>query len=233
MDNGVAAQAEHSPRGHVGGSPRVLRVITPLLGVSLLCSAWLLSTRALHRWVLDVVGEAVFVLYLLLVVPVFAGVLLWSVVYAVRGLTTGRHLVALPLLINLLALGLFLCVPVSRPLDDLDFQVHRAAREDVVRRIESGELWSGMPGKSVAFLPPEYSRSVSDGGGQRSVTVYREDGVLHVLFYIHPSQRGLVGEHSAFLYRADGQASSLSNPYLWNPFSSERLDERWHRLVFR
>ncbi|MHB0871669.1 MAG: hypothetical protein ACYC5J_19750, partial [Chloroflexota bacterium] len=49
----------------------------------------------------------------------------------------------------------------------------------------------------------------------------------------YSGQRGLVGERSAFLHRADGQTPSLSDPHLWDPVSSERLGERWHRLVSR
>ncbi len=232
MDIDLAMHEEHTSRAHAVADRRTPPWLSPLLVVSLLCGAWLLSTRTLHRWVLDVAGEGTFVLYLLLVLPVFAGVLLWSIIHAVRGLDSWRRLAVLPLLANILALALFLFAPVGRPLDDLDFQIHRAAREDVVERIQAGELWNGQPGNSVAFLPPEYPHSVS-ASGQRSVTVYRQDGVLHVLFYLHPGLRGLEGEHAAFLYRADGQPPFLSNPHLWNAISSERLDEHWYRVLYK
>ena len=203
--------------------------LIPLL-ISLLASAWLLSTRTLHRWVLDLAGEAGYVLFLLLAMPVFAAVLLWSVVYVIRSRTGQRRRAVPPLLVNLLALVAFFAVPL-RPLDLLDFRLNQAARTAVVRRIEAGELWNGSPSVQVAFLPRQYPRSISDGAGQRSVQVFRADGALHVVFFPHPGLRS--DERSAFLYRADGRPPSLPDRYLPNAVAVEPLAERWWRVVSR
>lgn len=204
--------------------------LKPML-VSALASFWLLSTRILPRIVENFAGEIGYLLFLGLAIPVFVAVFLKSVVGLAHSLITRNHrlLAILPLLINVLALALFYFAPISRPLDDLDFVLHRAAREEVVSRVESGELWDGSPHVSVAFLPREYLTSVSGGSGQRSLVVYREENALHVVFFL---RSGFHNEHSAFLYRSDRRSPSLSSRYLHDAVSSERLDDRWHRVTF-
>ena len=135
----------------------------------------------------------------------------------------------LPLLVNLATLALILFTPLDEALDRRNFQTHYEERVEVVRRIESGELWSGEPLIQLVALPVEYPRTVSNGTGQRSITVYRDEGALHVVFY---PQGGLLGERSAFPYRSDGNLPSLPNRVLPDAIRSEPLGDRWHRVVF-
>ena len=199
----------------------------PFLWVSLAASAWLVATRALPGVALDRLGERTYLLFLLLAVPVFAIACGGSMLHLATRHASGRG-AALPLLVNVLALGAFLLAPVGGLLDTLDFHVHRGAREDVVRQIEAGALWSGSPSDQVAFVPASYARSVSDGGGQRAVTVYRSEGALHVVFF--PPQ-GLGGPRSVFLYSASGAAPSLPEARLPQATRAERLDGHWFRLT--
>ncbi|HEY8477007.1 MAG TPA: permease prefix domain 1-containing protein [Chloroflexota bacterium] len=215
-----------------GGPDLVIHADTgwlALLLVSLVGSSWLLSTRALHRAFLDLLGERSYLPFLFLAVPAFTGASLWSVLHFSRRFTTRRGLAALPLLVNALALGIFLFAPITRALDALDFRLHYEARAEVVQRVEAGEFWSGSPAVSAVMLPQEYPRSVSDGAGQRSIVVYHEDGALHIVFFLH---RGLRGESSAFLYRSDGRPPSLPNRYLPYAVASEQVADRWYRVVF-
>ncbi len=198
-----------------------------LFWVSLGASAWLVATRALPGVALDRLGERPFLFFLLLAVPVFAVACGGSMLHLATRHASGRG-AALPLLVNALALGVFLLAPMGGLLDTLDFHVHRATREDVVRRIEAGALWSGSPSDQVAFVPSSYPRSVSDGGGQRAVTVYRTGDALHVVFF--PPQ-GLGAARSAFLYSSSGAAPSLPEARLPQAVGAERLDGHWFRVT--
>ncbi len=201
----------------------------PIL-VSALCSAWLVSTETLNRWVIDVVSEMAYLWFVLLALPAFAVALVWSLIHLLRARSTHRRAAATPLVINVLALLLFLA-PLGPIVDRIDFHVHYAVRMEVVQRLEAGELWNGSPLHSFVPLPsPGYQRSVSNGAGQRGITVYRDEGALHVVF--HPVQ-GLLSEWAGFLYRSDGLAPSLPNRYLPDAVRSEPLGDRWHRVIFK
>ncbi len=208
--------------------PRFSDILPPL--GALLAGSWLLSTRFLSNYLVDSLSELHYIAFQFLALPAVVWSVIWSVIQLVRAPASARRVVAaVPLGINLLAVALFV-VPVPL-IEQMDFQRHRAARAEVVRRIEHGELWNGSPSISVAFLPrPDYPTSVSNGAGQRSVAVFREDGALHVLFY--PVTGGLLDAHSAILYRADGQPPSQSSPHLFNAVSLEPLENRWYRVHY-
>lgn len=197
--------------------------------ISLACGAWLLATRFLSGYLVDALTELQWLLVTFLALPVFVWAAVLSVVHLLRAPDSARRTAALPLAISTVALALYVApMPL---IDDLDFQRHYTARMEAVGRIESGELWNGSPAISVTSLPrPDYPTSVSNGAGQRSVQVYREDGALHVVF--HPVTGGLLDGHPAILYRADGQPPSVPDRVLPTAASSERLDAYWHRVRF-
>lgn len=141
-----------------------------ILLLSLLGSAWLLATKTMGPWVIDLVGNWYF-LFNLLAIPAFMAGLLAAFALLVSIPAERRRLAALPVLLNALALAMFLLAPYSRPLDLLDFQRHYAVRAEVVRRVEAGELWSGSPLTDVVSVPREYPTSVSDSDGQRGILV--------------------------------------------------------------
>lgn len=197
---------------------------------SLLSGVWLLATRTVHRLIIDQMSEGEFLLFLLLIVPVFGVVSLWSAVYWRLGQPRGWCRADWALRVNLFAAATFLVAPISRPLDLMDFHLHYAERMEVVRLVESGKLWSGSPYIQLVPLPREYPTSVSNAAGQRQIVVYREDDAPHVVFYIHP---GLHNESSAFLYRSDGRPPSLPNRVLPTARRSEPVADRWHRVIFQ
>ncbi len=203
--------------------------VSPLLLLSLLCGAWLVATKVLGGLVWEMTSEWVYLWFIILALPFFAVVFVWSVMHLARGWTDGKLRAALPVVVNIVAL-VMVVGPLAPILDRVDFYAHYTARAEVVRRLEAGELWNGSPSHSSVSLPSEYSVSVSNGAGQRGIAVYRDEGVLHAVFY---PVGGLFGHSSAFLYRSDGEAPSLPNRVLPTAISSEPLGERWHRVVFK
>lgn len=206
---------------------RVIGVLP--LATALIGSLWLVSAEALGDVVWDAVGEPGSVLFDLLAIPFFVGALLLSVAVFVRDRARGRFLPVLPLIVNVSALALCLFPPLDRALDSWDFAVHHAERADVVKRVESGELWNGSSLISSVSLPREYSRSVSNAGGQRGITVYRDGDALHVVFH---HSTGLLRQRTAFLYRSDGGPPVLPNNVLPHTVGSEPLGDGWHRILF-
>ncbi|MDO8689060.1 MAG: hypothetical protein Q7R39_03460 [Dehalococcoidia bacterium] len=200
-----------------------------VLLVSLFCSLWLLSTRVLGAGIWDAAGELASGLFLILALAAFAGAFVLSLFHLVRRWAVDRFLAALSLLVNLLALAMILFGPLDEALDRRDFQAHYAQRMEVVRRVESGELWSGAPLLSLVSLPPEYSRAVSNGAGQRAITVYREGDVLHIVFY---PMGGLL-RGSALLFRSDGNPPSVPNLRLPYATRSEQLGDHWYLVTVR
>ena len=209
--------------------PRPTKTFPLLLLVSLLCSAWLLSTQLVPSGVVDLLDEIWYVAWLLLAVPAFAGTCLLALDHAAWGLARRQLLAAWPLGINALALGVFLLAPVSRPLDLLDFQLHHAPRAEVVRQLEAGELLTPWPWTNGTLVPlVGYPRSLSQSAGHRMLVRFHADGALHVVIH-HVT--GLRREHSAFVYRSDGRPPTLPSRYLPYTGWSEPLTDRWYRVV--
>ena len=201
--------------------------LVPVLA-ALLASAWLLATRFLSGYAADVLTGLQWDAFAWLAVPVFLWVVVLSAVHILCVPASARRVAVLPLAVCLLA-GAFYVAPAPI-IDDLDFQRHYTTRMEVMQRIESGELWNGSPFNTLVSLPwPEYPTSVSNGGGWRDVTVYREEGALHVVF--HPVKGGLF-DWTAFVYRSDGDVPVFPERVVPNAVSSERLDDHWHRVLF-
>lgn len=200
-----------------------------LLLVSLSCTVWIASTRIVGGAIWDAAGELPYVGFVILLLLVLTGAFVLSVFQLMRRWAVDRFLAGLPLLVNVLTLTLILFGPLDEALDRRDFQVYYAQRMEVVRQVESGELWSGESLISSVSLPAQYSRSVSNGAGQRAITVYRDEGTLHVVFY---PVSGLL-RNSAFLYRSDSRPPSVPNRHLPYATVSEPLDDHWYRVSFR
>ncbi|MHB1132092.1 MAG: hypothetical protein ACYC4L_06840 [Chloroflexota bacterium] len=212
----VAKQKSLSPRW-----PLLLAVVTTL---------WLLATQALGWVVLDGLGELGASAFGVLAVLGYILSSVWSAAHCWTARSGGSARASLPLLVNGLAVVVLALLPIGRWAEELDFQWHLAMRTEVVQRMERGELgWYDSPNVSIAALPPEYPISVSNGAGQRQVTVYREQGALHVVF----NGVGSFGQRVNFVYRADGQAPRLPNGYLPSAVASEPLVGNWHRVVER
>ncbi|GEM_PF-3444522 len=208
-------------------APSRLWSFVPLLA-ALLAGAWLLATRFLRGYAADTLTGLQWDVFAWLVLPAFVWAMGLSVVHLLRVSASARPLSVLPLAVCLLAGALY--VAPAPTIDDVDFQRHYATRMEVVGRIESGELWNGSPSNQLVSLPwPEYPTSVSDGGGWRDVTVYREEGALHVVF--HPVTGGLF-DWTGLVYRSDGSPPVFPDRVMPNALSSERLDEHWHRVLY-
>ncbi len=223
-------QAMREPRTSFGKPRGAGRVWLAILLVSLLGGAWLLATKTLGPWIVDLLGNSSLFFYLL-AIPAYLVGLLSAFVLLVSAPAERTRLAALPVLLSALALAVFLFAPLSRPLSLLDFQRHFTTRAEVVRRVEADELrWTGSPIDTLVSLPRrEFPPSVSNGVGQGDVLVFREDGALHVVFF--PSLSFWPGHYSVFLYRSDGRSPSLTNPHLQGYTWSEPLAERWWRVV--
>lgn len=83
---------------------------------------------------------------------------------------------------------------------------------------------------AVSLPWPYYPTSVSNGAGQQCITVYREGGVLNVVFY--PVAGGLLDQNRSIIYRSDGKPPEVPNRVLPNAVASEPLGEGWYRLTY-
>lgn len=201
--------------------------------VALAAGGWLAATRPLFRTVWDHAGERGALFFSVLAVPaaLLAGLLAlaWWVWARWRGLPHARR--------PLLALGasvlLFVAFPFRPLVDGVDFRVHERSRAEIVRLVETGPLAAPCPRCEIVHVPRPYPTSVSNGGGQRALSVWGEDGVTTVVFW--PTGEGvgnLLHGGSAFLYRSDGQPPSLPHPKLVYASGAQKLRDHWYRVTF-
>ena len=223
-------------RAHERTAEQTTRTTWPRLSLALSLTGGvsLVATNALAASLLDLVGESGFLASSLVAIVLFAAGFVVSAVWFFARLAEGRVDGVVPLAICLTAATLCVNHSVAYQLDALDFRARHAARVGIVERVEAGELWSGSPSDSVAFLPREYPTSVSNGAGQRSIVVYRAADALRVVFYPTTGLlAGLLRERPAFIYSSDAAPPSLPDAVLPNAILRQELGEGWYRVTFR
>lgn len=154
-----------------------------------------------------------------------------------------------PLLAGLVAVAMVL-IPLDPVLRELDDRLHQGAREDIVRRLESGELkprwYSAPPGRLVeapergtllVAVPLEYSAAVSNAGVQATF----DPALTRAVFLPH---RGIGNRMWAVVYDRDdiapagdkgvvGGASSVSSGSVSaGTASSPSSPSRRHQRLF-
>ena len=149
------------------------------------------------------------------------------VVLSAVALVCGRAWAVFPLLAGAGALAAFFLVPWRAPMLAVDDEVHRAAREDIVRRLEEGEL---SRSGTLAAVPREYPWAVSACGGHNLVSVVEDQGGTRVLFCPHG---GFGNGHWWLVYDSADRAPGQSDQGLYG-FGFERVErlrERWYRVL--
>ncbi len=138
------------------------------------------------------------VLWLPILVTATAAILT-AIILPIRRWPARRSASFLPLLF------LAVCFITTRFIDftalwlSTNFRFRLAEREQVVRRIESGELRPNVShNASLIALPREFA-SVSLGGGE--VLVQRQGDKLKILFFTF---RGVLDNFAGFVYTSDG-----------------------------
>ncbi|BAU29816.1 hypothetical protein DFP93_112100 [Aneurinibacillus soli] len=100
-----------------------------------------------------------------------------------------------PLLVQGVALSLYLFVPFTSIMISLDFYLYKSARQEVIRMVESQELRPTVSEtSSLIHLPPKYER-LSKGGGDIMV---KKQGDKYALFFF--TFRGMLDNFSGFMY---------------------------------
>lgn len=147
---------------------------------------------------------------------------------SVVGLLSGRRAAASLLVASLTVFAAGL-VPLDPALHELDDRLHQAAREEIVQRVNAGDLQPpNPPHASLVPLPSEYSWAVSDGGGQRMIEVRPDAGGVRVTFFPHGGYRN---RRWAVIYESSDQAPSFPGPNLPTVQRIELVRERWFRAI--
>jgi hypothetical protein len=170
------------------------------------------------------------VLVVLLIVAVaFVGTLILLLV-AVAATLHGRRAASYALLIGLAALGTCF-IPLSPALRDLDEHLHRAAREDIVKRYQSGELSRlSSAGDTLAVVPREYPWAVSSCGGHNLVALTADALSSRVMFCAHGGIRN--GRWWVVYDTADRPPAVTDRGLIGFGFDHvERLRPHWYRVV--
>ena len=108
-----------------------------------------------------------------------------------------------------------------------DFRLKRTDREEVVRRISSGEFRPNVShNKSLIALPKRFA-SVSLGGGE--VCVQRDGDKLKVLFYTF---RGVLNPFAGFVYSSDGSAPK-NGDFGGRIFINRNVGAQWYYISAR
>jgi hypothetical protein len=193
---------------------------------AIFCGIWMIATDTLGWLVLNW-NEAAYIIFWVLATPVYVISFVVSVVHLFRARQDGGRAAVMPLMVNILSFVLAVW-PLDPSLERIEFAMHHADRTEVVQRIEAGEFWNGSPLTSAAYLPSEYSLSVSGNSRWHRVTAYYDEGSLHVVFY--PATGNLLIDVPALLYRADGNPPSFPNKHVPDASLSEALGNGWYRI---
>lgn len=128
----------------------------------------------------------------------------------------------IPLLINAVVLILVIVVPLDTIAIHVDYRLHKAEREEVIRLVLEGSLKPKEVDQAFEVLElPDPHQSLSKGGGE--IIIAGNGQQLHVLFYTY---RGVVDNYAGFFYSADG---SLPKDRRFGDFVKiMKLDHHWY-----
>jgi hypothetical protein len=195
------------------------------LAVSMALGGWLLTGR---------VGEVVLPLWTdnqrLLLLASYGLALVaavgWSAYLLVR-LVRRRTDAAVPLLVAAVLLIAFFRLPLGPVPRELDEHLHRAAREDVVRRVEARELWPlNPPHASLVALVDEPLPVSADH--LASVVPLPGTDAVQVVFFPYS---GLGNDRWLVAYRSDDQPPEPPYNVAFDDAQWERLRPRWYRAT--
>ncbi len=167
-----------------------------MLTSSLVAGALLVALQIFEWNLVDLLTPFVAPLLALPVLGLFILISLGALVEGVTGLWRRQPRRLQPLGVCLAAFGIAFGVPWTDVMLDVDFRLHRRAREEVVRMVHAEELKPDARfGTGLIQLPERY-RHLSSGGGEIVL-----DG-FDVLFYTY---RGTLDNFSGFVYSPSGE----------------------------
>jgi hypothetical protein len=128
----------------------------------------------------------------------------------------------LPVAIQAVTILFLIFFPFTKVMLDLDFKMHKTAREKVVSMVESGKLKPNVPDSpSLIQLPKRYDQ-LSKGGGE--VIAVRTGDHFTILFFTY---RGMLDNFSGFVYSPNGQ-KSIEKDLEEDFIEIEKLAEHWY-----
>lgn len=185
----------HDRQDLKAGSADTLRS-TSLSALAVVCITYGLVVIAVTalQWVLvEILTPFMMTPLQLLLWAVLGLLMLVSIIYFVARRRKNPRQARLPLLINAVVILILWFVPFTDIWLDLEFRMNKAAYQQVVRMVESGELPSAT---YTMQLPSAYS-SISRGG---DTIVDRSDGVTSIFFF---TCRGVLDNFSGYMYRSN------------------------------
>lgn len=161
------------------------------------------------------------------IITVFLMLPVWSLVFGFFITITVMSIIHLlkkkewkPLTVQLLTILLWLFIPFTQIMLDLDFKMNKAEREEVVEMVEKGTLKPNVSHNSSLILLPEKYKWLSTGGGE---IVIEKNGNF-VLFFTY---RGMLDNFSGFVYSPNDKKPS-KHDFDADFQQIEKLDKNWY-----
>ena len=154
-------------------------------------------------------------------------VLVWSGAYLT--LVDGSHVAGLIATLLLLgALAIVWLVPFTNIWLEVNFRFYRNAREEVVRRVKSGELVPNAENRpDVIMLGPE--QPLLSAGGNCVIVEQHED-TTYILFFTF---LGILDNYSGFLHVSDGgDPSGYSDFSEYTESGMKSMGDGWYFVPF-
>jgi hypothetical protein len=150
---------------------------------------------------------------------VFLFLIFLSVIYIVFETKKDGWRAILPLVVNIIVLGVIMYVPFYSLHVNLEANVVDARKNDfkqVISFVESGKL---IPDEDGTIVLPEKFKELSSG---QIISVDTSDGVLSVFFY----NFGLLDNYSGYMYRSNDTPPPVELIGDW--YLIERLEPFWY-----
>ncbi|MEW4282931.1 hypothetical protein [Priestia koreensis] len=100
-----------------------------------------------------------------------------------------------PLTVQVVTIALLFLVPFNQIILRVDFELHQSKREEVVKKIKSGELSKNVSDQPTLITLPSKFKNLSSDGGE--VVVAKTSGEYSTLFFTY---LGAMDNFSGFVY---------------------------------
>jgi hypothetical protein len=141
----------------------------------------------------------------------------------------GSHVAGLIATLLLLgALAIVWLVPFTNIWLEVNFRFYRSAREEVVRKVGSGELVPNAQNRPDAIMLGPEEPLLSAGGNW--IIVEKHEETTYILFLTF---RGILGTYSGFLHVSDGgDPSGYSDFSEYTRFGMKSMGDGWYFVSF-
>lgn len=100
-----------------------------------------------------------------------------------------------PLTVQVVTIALLFLLPFNQIILRVDFELHQSKREEVVKKIKSGELSKNVSDQPTLITLPSKFKNLSSDGGE--VVVAKTSGEYSILFFTY---LGAMDNFSGFVY---------------------------------